>query len=108
MAESLKSPLCVLLVITTRSSFTATKNVKSWKGKSYNNVFNGTETIHYMVEKGYVDSVKEGIRLGIDYSQTVSCYQADQKGKACGKCASCRLRSQGFEQAGISDPTRYQ
>ena len=52
--------------------------------------------------------IQEGIRLGIDYSKTVSCYQADQDGKACGKCDSCRFRSQGFEQAGISDPTRYQ
>ena len=54
------------------------------------------------------DIIQEGIRLGIDYSLTVSCYQADQDGKACGKCDSCRFRSQGFEQAGISDPTRYQ
>ena len=54
------------------------------------------------------DIIQEGIRLGIDYSLTVSCYQADQDGKACGKCDSCRYRSQGFEQAGISDPTRYQ
>ena len=54
------------------------------------------------------DIIQEGIRLGIDYSLTVSCYQADQDGKACGKCDSCRFRSQGFEQAGILDPTRYQ
>ena len=54
------------------------------------------------------DIIQEGIRLGIDYSLTVSCYQADQDGKACGKCDSCRFRSQGFEQAGIIDPTRYQ
>ena len=61
-----------------------------------------------LIKMSKSDIIQEGIRLGIDYSQTVSCYQADQKGKACGKCASCRLRSQGFEQAGISDPTRYQ
>lgn len=45
--------------------------------------------------------------LGVDYSQTVSCYQASMDGLACGKCDSCRLRIEGFNQAGISDPTRY-
>ena len=54
------------------------------------------------------DIIQQGIRLGIDYSQTISCYQADQDGKACGKCDSCRFRQQGFEQAGVIDPTRYQ
>jgi len=44
---------------------------------------------------------------GVDYSQTVSCYQADAQGRACGKCDSCRLRQQGFIEAGITDPTRY-
>ena len=52
--------------------------------------------------------IKRGIELGVDYSQTVSCYQADSDGNACGRCDSCRLRRQGFEQAGIADPTRYQ
>jgi 7-cyano-7-deazaguanine synthase len=52
--------------------------------------------------------IQQGIRLGIDYSQTISCYQADHDGKACGKCDSCRFRQQGFEQASIVDPTRYQ
>ncbi len=46
--------------------------------------------------------------LGVDYSLTVSCYQANGQGEACGKCDSCRLRKQGFVQAGIADPTRYQ
>ena len=54
------------------------------------------------------DIIKQGIRLGIDYSQTISCYQADKEGYACGRCDSCRFRQQGFEQAGIKDPTRYQ
>ena len=54
------------------------------------------------------DIIQEGIRLGIDYSQTISCYQADDEGKACGKCDSCHYRRQGFEQAGVGDPTRYQ
>jgi len=52
--------------------------------------------------------VQSGMALGVDYSTTVSCYQADLEGQACGKCESCRLRRQGFEQAGINDPTRYQ
>jgi 7-cyano-7-deazaguanine synthase len=51
--------------------------------------------------------VSAGASLGIDYSQTVSCYQASIEGLACGKCDSCRLRTEGFNQAGISDPTRY-
>jgi 7-cyano-7-deazaguanine synthase len=51
--------------------------------------------------------VSAGTSLGVDYSQTVSCYQASIDGLACGKCDSCRLRIEGFNQAGISDPTRY-
>ncbi len=51
--------------------------------------------------------IREGVRLGIDYSLTVSCYQADEQGRACGRCDSCRLRRQGFEAAAIPDPTRY-
>jgi 7-cyano-7-deazaguanine synthase len=49
----------------------------------------------------------EGARLGVDYSVTVSCYQADLQGRACGVCDSCRLRAQGFIEAGIEDPTKY-
>lgn len=54
------------------------------------------------------DIIKTGARLGIDYSQTISCYQADKNGHACGRCDSCHFRRQGFEQAGIADPTLYQ
>jgi len=53
------------------------------------------------------DIVKCGARLGVDYSQTVSCYQADENGRACGMCDSCRLRRAGFDAAGMPDPTRY-
>jgi 7-cyano-7-deazaguanine synthase len=53
------------------------------------------------------DIVKAGTRLGVDYGLTVSCYQADDQGRACGKCDSCRLRAEGFSAAGVSDPTRY-
>ena len=51
--------------------------------------------------------IGEGIRLGIDYSLTVSCYQADAAGRACGTCDSCRLRRDGFAAAGVPDPTNY-
>lgn len=53
------------------------------------------------------DIVKAGVGLGVDYSLIVSCYQADDDGRACGKCDSCRLRAEGFKMAGITDPTRY-
>jgi 7-cyano-7-deazaguanine synthase len=52
--------------------------------------------------------IAEGTRLGVNYAETVSCYQADGQGRACGRCDSCRLRRAGFEAAGIPDPTRYQ
>lgn len=51
--------------------------------------------------------IQLGLSHGLDYSQTVSCYQATADGRACGKCDSCRLRHQGFIEAGVSDPTRY-
>lgn len=49
----------------------------------------------------------EGIRLGVDFSQTVSCYSADRAGKACGRCDACHLRAEGFVAAGVADPTLY-
>jgi 7-cyano-7-deazaguanine synthase len=54
------------------------------------------------------DIVREGMRLGVEYALTVSCYQADAEGHACGVCDSCRLRAEGFRAAGVVDPTRYQ
>jgi len=51
--------------------------------------------------------VREGIRLGVDHSMTVSCYQADIDGRACGRCDACRIRREGFAAAGVADPTRY-
>lgn len=53
------------------------------------------------------DIVKAGVGLGVDYALTVSCYQADEGGRACGKCDACRLRAEGLKMAGITDPTRY-
>jgi 7-cyano-7-deazaguanine synthase len=51
--------------------------------------------------------IRRGVELGVDYASTVSCYQADDAGAACGRCDSCRLRRAGFEAAGVPDPTRY-
>jgi 7-cyano-7-deazaguanine synthase len=51
--------------------------------------------------------IRHGTELGVDYGLTVSCYQADGEGRACGRCDSCRLRRLGFEAAGVADPTRY-
>ena len=53
------------------------------------------------------DIAREGARLGVDFSLTVSCYKADAEGRACGHCDACRLRAQGFAAANITDPTRY-
>jgi 7-cyano-7-deazaguanine synthase len=51
--------------------------------------------------------IRQGVRLGVDYGMTVSCYQADEQGNACGRCDSCRLRREGFQSAGVPDSTRY-
>jgi len=51
--------------------------------------------------------IQRGTALGVDYSLTVSCYQADEEGRACRRCDACRLRSEGFRAAGLPDPTRY-
>jgi 7-cyano-7-deazaguanine synthase len=65
-------------------------------------------TLHApLLEMSKADIVKRGAQLGVDYSVTVSCYQADEDGRACGVCDSCRLRRAGFDAAGIPDPTRY-
>lgn len=53
------------------------------------------------------DIAREGERLGVDFAATVSCYQADEKGRACAHCDACRLRAEGFREAGLIDPTRY-
>jgi 7-cyano-7-deazaguanine synthase len=53
------------------------------------------------------DIVREGLRLGVDFGQTVSCYRANARGLACGHCDACRLRTEGFAAAGVADPTQY-
>ena len=65
-------------------------------------------TIHTpLMNMGKGDIIEAGAALGVDYSLTVSCYQASAEGLACGKCDSCRLRRQGFVDAAVEDPTRY-
>ncbi|WHI50583.1 7-cyano-7-deazaguanine synthase QueC [Microbulbifer sp. MLAF003] len=60
-----------------------------------------------LMQMSKADIVREGTRLGVDYSLTVSCYQARPDGAACGRCDSCRLRAAGFADAGLEDPTVY-
>ena len=73
----------------------------------------GVEEHSLKIETPLIDLTKseiiqQGLDLGVDYSQTVSCYQADEQGRACSVCDSCRLRKQGFEDACVDDPTHYQ
>lgn len=65
-------------------------------------------TVHApLIQMSKADIVRTGLRLGVDFAMTVSCYQADAAGRACGKCDSCRIRAAGFTDAGVPDPTRY-
>ena len=69
----------------------------------------GELTIHTpLIDITKAEIIRQGTELGVDYSITVSCYQADDQGRACGVCDSCRIRREGFEAAGVADPTRYQ
>jgi len=66
-------------------------------------------TIHTpLISLSKAQIIQQGIALGVDYAQTVSCYKPDQQGRACGQCDACELRRQGFIDAAVSDPTRYQ
>lgn len=60
-----------------------------------------------LIELGKAEIIRLGARLGVDYGLTVSCYQADAEGRACGRCDACRLRREGFAAAGLPDPTPY-
>jgi 7-cyano-7-deazaguanine synthase len=69
-------------------------------------------TVHFRISAPLIDMTKaqiirRGLDLGVDYGMTVSCYQADDDGRACGRCDACRLRREGFSAAGAADPTRY-
>ena len=61
-----------------------------------------------LIELSKADIIRRGTALGVDYGLTVSCYQADDDGRACGRCEACRLRAAGFKAAGVPDPTPYQ
>ncbi|MCB1752109.1 MAG: 7-cyano-7-deazaguanine synthase QueC [Gammaproteobacteria bacterium] len=60
-----------------------------------------------LIELTKAEIIRRGVELGVDYALTTSCYNADETGAACGRCDSCRLRAQGFREAGMADPTRY-
>ena len=60
-----------------------------------------------LINLSKADIIKAGVELGVDYSKTISCYDPDEQGSACGQCDSCLLRKKGFEQAGVKDPTNY-
>ena len=68
----------------------------------------GEMTIHTpLIDLTKSEIIQTGMELGVDFSMTVSCYQADREGRACGVCDSCRIRRDGFSKAGIPDPTNY-
>jgi 7-cyano-7-deazaguanine synthase len=68
----------------------------------------GTFRVHApLLKLTKAEIIREGVRLGIDYSQTLSCYDPDERGRACGQCDSCALRRKGFEEAAVPDPTMY-
>ena len=68
----------------------------------------GRLSIHApLIDRSKADIIRAGTKLGVDYGLTVSCYQADDAGRACGVCDSCRLRAEGFAAAGLTDPTAY-
>ena len=60
-----------------------------------------------LIDLSKAEIIRSGVRLGVDYGRTVSCYQANDRLEACGRCDSCRLRREGFAAAGLPDPTRY-
>ena len=60
-----------------------------------------------LLELSKAEIIRRGVALGVDFASTLSCYQADAEGRACGRCDSCYLRREGFREAGIADPTRY-
>jgi len=73
----------------------------------------GVEGAHFrihtpLIQLSKAEIIRRGAALGVDFGETVSCYQADEAGRACGRCDSCRIRRDGFAAAGLADPTRYQ
>jgi len=85
------------------SAFEKLANVATKKGVETHSLSIKTP----LIDMSKADIINKGISLGVDYGLTVSCYQANDAGEACGKCDSCRLRTEGFAAAGVPDPTRY-
>ena len=86
------------------SAFEAMANLATKAGVEGNKL-----SIHApLIDMTKGEIIQAGLSLGVDYSHTVSCYQASEEGLACGRCDSCRLRARGFDEAGVKDPTRYQ
>lgn len=91
------------------SAYEKMANLATKAGVEYENGEGGYFHIHTpLIELTKAQIIKQGLRLGVDYSLTVSCYAADDQGRACGLCDSCRFRAEGFKVAGITDPTSYQ
>lgn len=85
-------------------SFEQTANLATRAG-----VEGGGFSIHApLIDMGKAEIIRRGSDLGVDYGLTVSCYNPDEQGRACGRCDSCRLRAEGFARAGVPDPTPYQ
>ena len=88
-------------------SFEATANLATKVGVESHEASTQFRVHAPIIKMSKAEIIKTGIELGVDFSQTVSCYQANSEGLACGQCESCRLRREGFKSAGISDPTHY-
>lgn len=88
-------------------SFEATANLATKVGVESHEALTRFRVHAPIIQMSKADIIKTGIGLGVDFSQTVSCYQASSEGLACGQCESCRLRKEGFKSAGIPDPTHY-
>jgi 7-cyano-7-deazaguanine synthase len=90
------------------ASFETMANLATKAGVEADNHANCFRIHAPIISMSKADIIALGTTLGVDYSQTVSCYQANDLGEACGECESCRLRQAGFKQANLKDPTRYQ
>jgi 7-cyano-7-deazaguanine synthase len=89
------------------ASFENMANLATKAGVEATNAENRFRVHAPIINLTKAEIIQLGTTLGVDYSQTVSCYQANDQGEACGECESCRLRRVGFEQAKVTDPTRY-
>lgn len=85
------------------SAFEAMANLATKMGVEHNSI----RIMTPLIDLTKAEIIHKGISLGVDYSKTVSCYQADEQGRACGRCDSCRLRKLGFSDANVADPTAY-